>query len=464
MTTGVELVARAIPLYPYQLDVLLSTRKMVSWLASRRIGKSFTVSLRAVLRALGVICRRPHSQYIFAPGVAQAARLLADCHMHLRALEVVLGRKLIVSAARTRIELVNGKELLALPNNVMTVRGYGGDVIFEEAGAIPGAKELYQAAKPIADPTPADPGGHTVIANGTGLGDDSWFHDIMETDAGARWEHHRTPYRKAMDQGFPGESPEDVRAEVGSDAYEVEYNCGWILAGQQYFSTELIDAVCYQTEEMEVPKGLRTRKMPRLPAQVVPIGAGYDVARRRHLSAACEWSRSNDARLWITGSRTERNMPWSEQEAWVGDVTRRCGRVAVDATGMGDQFTERLENVYGKSRILRVEFNRGVMANLMTGLKLGFERRTALLPADNLDLRRSLATIRRQVTAQNNIKFDADETDKTGHGDLAVAAALGLWASGGAAKEPLSDQPVGQLDTTRRPAPLGRGRTKMDGI
>lgn len=462
-----------LDLRPYQLAILLCASRFIAWIASRRIGKSFAVSLRSVMRALGALGNRPQDQHVFAPGLTQSVRFLSECKMHLRALEAASGMRLIVQESATRIVLSNGRTFYALPNNVATIRGYGGDVIFEEAGVIPNAKKLHDAASPIADATLKNRQGGTIIYNGTGLGDDSWFHDIIETDEGKHYATFRTTYEQALRQGHVGDPLEVMKERCTSEEqWETEYNCGWAHSGAVYFSTELLDSVCYHDPDMEIPKGLKLQrsKLPKRPP-IQHAGAGMDIARWRHLSAVQELGRSSDARLWDTRSDTAHRMPFVEQEQWVGKVLTRHPLIHIDQGGMGEPFVERLQDEYGAGRVVGVKFTNERKANLMGGIKLGLERKTLLLRADNIELRRSLGTIRRHITAASNIRFDADESSDTGHGDLAYALGLAVEAAGGCAKKPLSGSPVYAGPRTKPANPLdvsrkdrGRKRRPTDGI
>jgi phage FluMu gp28-like protein len=199
------------------------------------------------------------------------------------------------------------------------------------------------------------------------------------------------------------------------------HNCSFLSASGRYISEELWDACVYHPEDR-----------PPVMAGTTAIYGGMDIARKRHASAIVRVERAGET-LWHLDTESERNMKWADQEAWVDRKIERCARMAVDATGLGSQFAERLENRwYG--RVEPIVFTAPVKEDLATGFKLALERKRFRPLADDAVLRKSVLLLRRKVTEAGNVRFDAEE-DKDGHGDEGWAAALAVHAAGGAAKK-----------------------------
>jgi phage FluMu gp28-like protein len=180
-----------------------------------------------------------------------------------------------------------------------------------------------------------------------------------------------------------------------------------------------------------------------------------DVARTGHKSSVVELDKDSGGGLWLLAEniRSERGMPWPAQEAWAGEVVARCGTLALDATGIGTQFGERLVEQHGSS-VIPLKFDIAVKERIFSGLRLALERQGSngkprlRLPRDNPQLRRAVLSLRRRYSTAGNTIYDLDES-AAGHGDEAVALALAVEACGGLVRDqlPLTSSPV--LTATR---------------
>lgn len=409
-------------LRPYQQRWIADRSRFRLWVKARRIGGTFAVALgdaaaaAGVDLALGEPCQ-PTDQHIFSASQEGSKRLLEQCAVHLQALGAAAAvGQLMEDQGALRLRLTNGRSLYAHANNAATVRGAEGDVTWDEAGATPRARELYQAVKPLTDPTIKRPHGYRLNVVGTALDDGSLFRELCETEKGDSFSRHRTSIHEAIAEGFPGDA-EQLRAEVADeDVFGAEYLLIFMSSAGRYISAELLD---------------------RNVVDVIPAGvlgntgfAGYDVARRNHKSSCAELVRDADGRLWLFKLRAERALTWDEQERIAHEAMERCARMSVDATGIGSQFAERLQNHFG-SRINAVTFTAPLKEELVTGLKLSLERGMLRVPADP-DLRRAVLSIRRRITPSANVVYETPESGKFGHGDEAWALALAVHAAGGA--------------------------------
>jgi len=105
---------------------------------------------------------------------------------------------------------------------------------------------------------------------------------------------------------------------------------------------------------------------------------------------------------------------------------RRC---CIDCTGLGGQLAERAAKKFGKHRVEEINFNPKVKEDLAYGLRINFEKKTIYIPSDP-DVREDLHSVKRATTAANNIRFDVDKSEATGHADRFWALALALHAEG----------------------------------
>lgn len=408
---------------------------------ARRIGGSFVVALDAALSAAGIGVERNRgrwyyrlhdrgtTQRIVSATQAQSKELLAQCRVHLLALSELCGTELVAGDAAECIKLTNGVRLYALAPSPRSVRGGEGDVILDEFAHMPRTREIWTAAKSITDPTHARPGGYHLRIVSTPFGDDNMFYDLVHTEAGSRFSKHWTDIHDAVAQGFPADV-QALREEAGDDdSYRQEYECQFLSARDRYITADLFDSCLVDPEEM--------------PARGTEAYAGNDVARKASgdLSAIMELYRVGGT-LYDGGLETRRGAAWEDQEAWAEQVLSRTRRLAVDATGLGNQYAERLQRKHGV-RVLPVEFTSAVKEQVITGLRVAMERGQLRLNARSPyigQLRKAVLSIRREITQAGNVRYDAPRSDAAGggrsHADEAIALALAVHAAGNLSARP----------------------------
>lgn len=411
-------------LVKYQRDWLADRARQKLLVKSRRIGGSHVLALAIASAAAGIdlIARtreKPRSQVVVSASDAQAKKLLARVVHVLRGFETVTGALIDGEPLVQSVALRNGTKIEAFSCNPASLRGEGADVSLDEFAAAPHQDALWAAAKPIADATLGARDGFCIRIVSTPLGDANMFHRFARGDLSSSWSTHTVTLQDAIADGFPlTGSIDSFREEIGDDeTFAQEYECSFLSSSARYISSELLDTCTHDGPP---------------PPNCELGGSGMDVARGgRHKSASVTLLKASDGALYVRDVRVERNMPWDAQEAWAGELLGMSRSLAVDATGLGNQFGERLAQRHG-SRVLPIVFTAPIKAELFSGLRLAFERRMLRIPAGNVDLRRAILSIRRKITLAGNTTFDLVD-DAHGHGDEAVALALALHASGGAA-------------------------------
>lgn len=438
---------------------------------SRRCGFSEVISFERACRAAGIepdpdfskirFIKPVHQNFVSA-GLEQSKRLLAMSLNHLRALEIIYKRKLIAKAGKTLIELVDGTELRAFSSNPNTLRGVAGDVVLDEFAFLKGQDKVWAAVVAIAKATLGNAEGYRIVVLSTPFGDDNLFHEIARGRMHKSFSQHTVDVHRAKRDGFPirkydpetGEyvpgTLDDLRLEVGDpDTFAQEFECSFLSASTRYISAETYDAQCY-----DYPKAF-----PPGPAQLF---GGMDVARERDNSAIVDVEKKGDT-LWHTKTETMRKASWDTQEAWVDQGMGRRVRFAVDSTGIGSQFAERMEKRW-PGQVEGIDFTGTNKEVLATGLKLALER-GRLRPRkynpesgdmEDFELRKDVLNLRREFTQMGNVRYLAPRT-KSGHADRAWALALAVYAAGGVA----IDQGTGRVHTPRSAA-AERGKVLPD--
>ncbi len=426
---------------PYQVRWLSDRAMRRAIVKARRVGFSEVLTFEIACRALGIdlllgtFCK-PTNQHLLSASFRQSVDLLARAKKHLLFLMrggAFPGAKLVTDS-KTEIRLWNGVVLRAYSTNPDSIRGEGGDLTIDEAGAIRNPKELMRAAIPLANPHIGNPDGYRVSICGTPEGDASWFYDVIEGNESGNYSQHKVDIYQAIADGFPitPEKLAAMKSDSDPEYFAQEYETKFLSASSRYISAELWDSRAYGPEEgeedgkpFEIPLG-------------ADIFAGFDIGRKHDRSALAKLAEV-DSTLWQPEPvRVEQGMKFELQEKWLDremDGDRySIRRIAVDETGMGAQFAEQLEDRWGDSRVERITFTAQSKEVLCTGMKLALERKILRPRRDDLRLRRDVLLLRRTVSDGGAVKFDAERT-KYGHADCAWAMALATKASGLATRQ-----------------------------
>ena len=434
----------------YQRNFVTDESRFRLVVKSRRIGFSFIVAYADVIRAIGYrvwIDERGQVQSEYDPGkgvdqiiisasMRQAKLFLAECVRHLKALEVILGEKLIEVDGYEVVRLANGRVLKALPANPDTIRGETGDVTLDECQSIPRAYLVWAAAKAVANRTLGNHHGYRVNVCGTPLGDDNLFFDLAHKEIGSAFSKHIIDIYRAIADGFP-EDVASLRLEhPDSDIFAQEFECQFLSSATRYISAEQYDS-CLYFDDGEIPN------------QGHRVGyAGMDVGRKSDgdPSVILTLQRILDTN-WQESCESRKGAGWDDQEAWVGEVLGKAQRIAIDSTGMGNQFGERLVKRFGP-RVDPVEFTIKTKEMLATGLKLAIERKKIRLRADDTELRRDVLSLRKTITKHGNVTYEAART-KDGHADRAWALALAIYTASGPDSSAISVTSIGSRNSNQ---------------
>lgn len=353
----------------------------------------------------------------------QANDLVKEVALHLRTLERAARGPIIKGKPGvTQIETVRGGLVRAMSTRPAGLRGPGGNLTLDEFAWAPNSREVWTAASAITDPTLGNPHGYKlrVISTPAGDDEDNQFWRLWHKPEGAVFSKHTVTIFDAVRMGFPVD-PEEKREQVDAELFEQEYNCSFLSSSSRYISSELLDKCVYYSPK-DVPQGVRYRGY-----------AGMDVARKRDNSAIEEGRLIGDM-LWNVDGEARRGVEWDEQERWAGEVIegKWFATMAVDETGLGSQFAERLVKKYGQMRVKPVSFSsHNQREEVITGLGLASERGRLRIRND-LELRRDILNLRREIKG-GSVRYDAQRTSK-GHCDRAIALALMIHAAGGMAK------------------------------
>ena len=447
----------AINLLPYQKLALENSARFTWNCWARQTGKSFTFSLRRVLRGLA----RRRDQIILSAGERQSREVMHKVRMHCHALAAAMTLRGCDAVAGMKLQhleaiLPGGVRIFALPANPMTTRGFTGDVLLDEFAMHEDDRAIWAALFP----TLLRGQGELDVAS-TPRGRRNMFHRLETNEMFSR---STVTLADAVAAGLQVDANE-MRAAISDDlTWRQEFCCDFLDEATAFMPLDLI-ARC---QDGRLTTGVDWSRLGRRDAWIY---IGVDVGRYRDVTAIWLWERSarppsipmaepsavtssshiDDDILFITrGFIILAAAPFAEQETVLAGLleapaVRRC---CLDASGLGIQLAERLASRYGEHRVEGVTFTTALKSELAVNLRVRAERGQLHIPVDE-SIVADWHSITRLTSHGGHVRYDADRASG-GHGDRFWAAALGLHA----ARDDAGDGRPGLL--TSGPAAFGR--------
>lgn len=414
------------------------------WLvASRQSGKSFTIALRRVLRALkgvrlGVLLSR---------GERQSLELMEKVKMHCQLLNAVMEEETNFFRDTSLLEhtakFPSGARIIALPANPDTARGFSGDVELDEFALHKDSKEIWKALAPVATR------GYSIGMSSTFKGTENEFYRIgkdlglhegirpaQQPVKGKGWSGHWVDIHMVVEQG----AAIDIQAleeAIGDDEiWQEEFLNVPISGAEWYIALDLVLAC--ESEEASLEWDGKGRP---------GLCAGWDFARKRDRSVIVLGELVADL-VVVRGMIWLDRMTFDAQEKIGREVAEVIedggGTFAMDAGGNGAQIAETLQTEFtcvdavqfggrvetGAKEADGERIKELVKVRLARDAKRRFEDRTFRLP-ESVKLRRAVAAVKRSLSPTGQIVIDAARTEQGGHADEFWALALMNAAASG---------------------------------
>lgn len=457
----------AMPSYVQRLLDDQATAILAWW--ARGVLKTRAMARRAVLDRLTGRCRldaiytttKEDNGVEFLNGVKQD--LLLAGHVS----EVIWGTEEIdgleVRVGYVEFPAVRGVKPKAkyIASSAPAFRGMRGDVIIDEFDFVSDLADIMQASAGC-----RSTGGRLFMLT-SGITEGSVADKVLEMGRRAAGLEDAGPVR-------PGDMPVSLHTVTIDDAIEagvVEYlqhvtgmtldREGWRQHCRSSYLTEsmwLEETGCIKrkrSESMYLPPTLTERLQrdddggvvssgPGLLAVVAEsvkrlqpseLAAGWDVARKKHLSVLWVWGKCGTR--WRTmGVLVMKDVRFDEQQRALrmlmdadfgaGRAAMRVKRVCIDAIGMGSPLAEEAETRY-RTRAEGVTLTTSLRNVIMPLMRKHLECETLSLPVSP-EIIQDFALIRSVVMPGGALRFEADESDAS-HADFAWAAAMGLHAA-----------------------------------
>lgn len=335
-----------------------------------------------------------------------------------------------------------GKFIHALSSNPNAFRSKGGKLVLDEFGRHKDDEELWGAANPITTwgyPT-------RIISTHNGKG--TKFYRLIEDVRAKRIEGsvHTVTLEQAVEQGLYDKIMRRPTTELERKVWVQKLRSKYTAAvwQQEYCCIPADESAAFLTYSMILAVE-RPDVLTDLANVKGDLYLGFDVSRRQHFSVIYVLEQLGHI-LYVRKIVAMRNHSFAAQKQILYPLLNHPNmrRACIDATGLGMQIAEEAQTEFGKFKVEAVTFSGKVKEELAYGLYTDVEDRTLFMPRDEL-ARESLHSVKKVTTAANNIRFDADATEETGHGDhfWALALARNAARSGKGGDPQVMSEPAG---------------------
>ena len=391
----------------------------------RQIGKSFIIALEVVDDAMDT----GQNWVLLSAGERQSKELMEKVKQHcqaymLAASDIVQETYDVRDAKYTMltITLPNGARIIGLPANPDTARGFTANVVLDEFAFHRDSGKIWRALYPTINR------GYKIRIVSTPQGLGNKYYSLCTQDN--RWSKHVVDIHQAIADGVPFNA-EELRIGLDDpDAWDQEYLVLFIDDASAWLDYQMIAACMNEF----VPKEIRYEEMTDADFDRIRnlmkgrTYGGLDIGRKRDLSVLDIEDLVGDV-FWNIGTIILPKVRLTEQKEvlWRVMDLLQMERVCIDATGIGLTIAEDTVARYGSHKAEAVEFTLKSKQDLAVRTKGIFEDRRCRVSNCQV-LRDDLHAVKKIVTAANNIRFDAERTDK-GHADRFWAKSLAFMAS-----------------------------------
>ncbi len=410
----------AVKLFGYQQRWLADKSRFKIGLMCRQIGKSFAVSLEAVLDAV----ESGQNWVLLSAGERQSKELMEKAIMHCKAMGVAAGdmeEHFFEDTKLTQltIKLANGAKIIGLPANPDTARGFTANVILDEFAFHKDSEKIWRALFPTVSK------GYKIRIVSTPQGKGNMFHSLWTEEN--NWHKHFCDIYQAVKDGVEHDIEELKTGINDEDSWKQEFECLFIDDASSWLTYELIQSCYHENCPTEIEYD-DYDLFDFTPSAEGRLFAGFDVARKKHQSIIWLWEQIGDV-FWTRMVLSMHKRKFAEQRERTYDVISKWNleRMCIDATGIGAQLAEEAVDKFGNSRVEAIGFTNKVKQDMAVRTKNMFEDKLVRIPNSRI-IRDDLHQVKKITTAANNVRFDAEES-KIGHADRFWALSLGLLSS-----------------------------------
>jgi len=346
-------------------------------------------------------------QLIVSASHRQSKRVMYYCEQFIRSfknLPQLNNLKLMVDT-QTEKRFSNGKQIMCLPSNPETIRGFPGDVFLDEFALYKNDSRIFEAI------LPSITRGYNLTISSTPLGRQNLFYEIYNDKNRYRdYKRYRINVYEAKKQGFKVDIG-SIKQNFDEESFRQEYMCEFIDESTAYFTYDLL-RYCIEDYDPAVLKG--------------PVYIGIDIGRTNDLTViACVTDCAG--RFFLNRLEVLKGAAFREQKSAIEQVLLESEprQVYIDKGGIGLQLAEELEEEF--TFVKGISLTNHLKNDAVTFTRKLMEERNFKIE-DDRELISEFHSVSRNVTSGNNIKFESPRTKK-GHGDRAWAVMLALLAA-----------------------------------
>lgn len=441
-----------VELLPYQREDVESAARFRWNCWARQTGKSFTKSLRRILRGL----RRGRNQIFLSAGERQSRELMQKARQHCEALKIATDyydNRYFQDMHIKQLEIVlpGNVRIIGLPANPQTARGYTGDVLLDEFAMHAHDREIWGALFP----TLLRGEGELDIAS-TPRGRSNMFYELRSNEAFAT---STVTLPDAIAMGLEADA-EQMREAIGDEEiYRQEFLCEFLDEAAAFLTYEQI-AACIDADLVSY------NTIGPLIDDSRDLFAGVDIGRKHDLTvlwvvaidserterglAACGGVPFQRAPILRTVAVVEfSNAPFRTQFDALCELLslNRVRRCCIDAGGLGMQLAEQAVERFGGHRVEAVTLTSALKSQLAGGLRIAVEQRRIRIPANDRIVR-DWHSVERTVSESGHFRLAAPRKEGS-HADRFWAAALALHAAEAGSAVRIEHLPIGPMRFAR---------------
>lgn len=421
----------AVELLQYQKDWLADKSRFKLGLMARGTRKTFTSTLEAVDDIMEAEALGGRTTWIIASrGERQSLVAIEFAKLHAKAyalgVEVLTeerdrtnengeavhdSRGFPISYKVHTITFPGGSQIIGVPANPDTLRGYTGNLLLDEFAFHADSRKIWAAVFPIIRGT------YKLRVVSTPNGKGNKFYELAtSTDQG--WSVHRVTIADAVAQGLDLNIDEQKKALNDDDIWAQEYMLEWLDEASAWLDYDLINSAEHEDagDPSKYQGGL--------------VYSGEDIGVRSDLW--CCWADELVGDVFVNREiRTLKRAKFAEHDAVRDEffAKYRIARHCMDQTGMGEKPVEDAKRRHGDLRVEGVIFTAHTKLVMATTFKQRFQDRRNRIPMGDVALRLDLHKVKKESSATGMPRFIADRNSE-GHADRFWAGALAAHAAG----------------------------------
>lgn len=408
-------------LLPYQLKWVGDNSRFKIGLWARQCGKSFATVAESVID-----CHARKTKWvILSVGERQALEWMAKAKSICKAFGIALKRyhedreSYESVLTQSKITFPNGSEIIAIPANPDTARGYTANLVLDEFAYHERPNEIWRAIYPSITNQFAGQLKLRIVSTPNGIGNK--FYDLWHRND--QYSKHKVDIYQAQQDGLPV-NVEELRAGLDDpEGWAQDYLCEFLDSSAVLLPYETI-AACESHSCLEAcdPNYWADNSDTNLVL-------GIDFARSQHLSVC--WASEVVGDISMTREVLEMQcMSTPSQVEMLRPRINKATRVCLDYTGpgvgLGDYLVEEFgeynpdKHLYGKVELMT--FTNASKVELFSKLRMAFESRNVRIPVSR-KIREDLHSVHRVSLTGGGVTYRAPFT-KDSHADRCTALAL----------------------------------------